>query len=983
MDQVFRITWLTTSCPCKDPRPASKTSSSSNTPLRDLSPSAPLNSLQGTRDGGVNPKLESNGSLKQAESVENLSHTSRRSSSRSRTNSDKLNPTTTDTADPTSKRPTWIRSLSSKFSSSQSPASNSPPNTQAKRAPSPSPAKPPRRETTSTFPEDGDDEHEEVLEPYVPQHPKGSSFFSSALRRLSSSAPSAATKSSSSGFVCPRQTLNVDKGRERCQIKDLDQKKLRRVAFSVDVEVAGVSRYMDEQSSTDTATKLREKKIKERSEGEALKTSHRPTGQHATGSEDSVIGNQERKDSGTSIDDIFENEMMAAAKQHETDAVNKRRIEKQDARRRSSEDALAAAAEAKTALGQNGAAAPTVKQPKPMAYPPRPQDRPTIDPLRMYRRCCQLREAPVLKRISEQLGASKPLEYETPGVVEVLDLNSSRMQLNDIICLADWLAIVPVKKLLLDHAGVTDESLRVVLAGLLAVKPPGFNKRKRETSSPTRHHEQKPNRTPGVIEKLSLKGNVKITAIGWKHLFLFMNMSRSIRSLDMSLTSFASSPAEASTLADLMYRSLVSRLGGSRFEELILSSCKLTSEAVCKIADAATVIGLNRLGLAKSQLDHKALHCIAKYIESGKCIGLDIGANDLGDPKSIMILTATLTSTNPFMYLSLANCNMSPASLDQLLPPLRVLPDFRFLDLSHNREIFTEHARALATLRKYIVQLRSLRRLHLVDVAMSPAQAIGIAEILPEVRNLNHISFMENPEIKALASATDLASQEDACALYASIMVACRVSKTLLAVDIDSPNAEANEVVSAMAKQVIAYCLRNVGRYTAADAMSSSDPASVIPDAVDPSLEVQQPDVLAHIVGDSNGSYPRQDGQGEIGPDQDYIVGGTGVVKALNYVLGQQTQDLRRVSLVNGPLDANSPIMDPSVGKRKARELSKSLLNSARQIRTRLHPAMLREAKKGDEMASRKLSKIQLQLPLLTILLRPSPIPRYHITRYY
>ena len=41
--------------------------------------------------------------------------------------------------------------------------------------------------------------------------------------------------------------MNIDPYRDRCPLSDLDQKKLRRVAFCVDVEIAGAAQYVEEE----------------------------------------------------------------------------------------------------------------------------------------------------------------------------------------------------------------------------------------------------------------------------------------------------------------------------------------------------------------------------------------------------------------------------------------------------------------------------------------------------------------------------------------------------------------------------------------------------------------------------------------------------------------------------------------------------------------------------------------------------------------
>lgn len=107
-------------------------------------------------------------------------------------------------------------------------------------------------------------------------------------------------------------------------------------------------------------------------------------------------------------------------------------------------------------------------------------------------------------------------------------------------------------------------------------------------------------------------------------------------------------------------------------------------------------------------------------------------------------------------------------------------------------------------------------------------------------------------------------------------------------------------------------------------------------------------------------------------PDEDYIVGGTGVVRALQYVLGDRSDPNRRHSgsvpgtPISGPITPRErPESSAGLGvhqkqsekerKGKAKEMSKNLLLSARKIRSRLQPAIAREAREGDEMSYRRL----------------------------
>lgn len=847
----------------------------------------------------------------------------------------------------------WIRNLSSKFSSqektptlaSQSAGSQAA-STTAKGVPTSTPAVSERAAANAQ------------QDPSVSQQSKpNSSFLSSALRRLSSSNnTSAPAKPAPTGTVCPRRLLNVDKQRERCRVPELKEARLRRVAFSVDVEVAGVSRYIEESEAVEPATKARDKKIQARSEGEALKNPKTVVERKETGETASSIVNgpaSPQRSSLGSVDDMLENELLAAAKKQEhRESIARRRQEKEEKRKQQAVEGDSTAMDSSSDL-------PNLRPPPidtgRRSFSSQVEDRPTTDPLRMYRRCCQLREAPVLKRISEQLSNMKP-EVEKTGYVPVLDLNGSRLQLTDFCCLGDWLAIVPVKKLLMDNANLSDEGLRIVLAGLLSTRPPDTGKSKSPLPSPAQRKENNVRRPHGVIEKLSLRLNHKITVEGWKHLCLFLNLSSSLRAIDVSLTPLprlerpadgTETPNATASLATILRDAIATRPSKfSRIEELILSECKLSTDDVGKVVDAACIGRIDRLGLAKNDLKADGIEHVKRFAMSEGCGGIDLGGNDLRD--SLATLVSALHPKSPLYALCLANCNLDATALAKLLPTLAQLPDMRVLILSHNRDLF-KSPNSVGFVRKYLPKYRKLRRIDLTDVSLSPQDAIAIADILPDVRNLNHVGVGENPEIRRLSTAPDAASQEEACALYGSLMVAVRISKTLMAVEIEVPSKESSDIVQALAKQIVAYAFRNVERYTATDAIYSDDPASKIPDTIEEGKDVPVPDLLLHLVGNAEDDVDHP-GELDIKKHPDYIMGGTGVVKALSYVLGQKTDDFRRMS---GAFSGNSSPSHPSTPgseEQNAREMSRNLLNSARKIRARLQLTMVKEGESADEL---------------------------------
>jgi hypothetical protein len=206
---------------------------------------------------------------------------------------------------------------------------------------------------------------------------------------------------------------------------------------------------------------------------------------------------------------------------------------------------------------------------------------------------------------------------------------------------------------------------------------------------------------------------------------------------------------------------------------------------------------------------------------------------------------------------------------------------------------------------------------------------------------------LENPKIEALAAAKDSATQEEACALYASFTAAVRVSRTLIAIDIDVPTADNNEVVKALASQIVAYSLHNLERGELV-ALSPAPEGAAGEDKYD----VPVPEILAHIVG---GNANEEDAQ--LVPDEDYVIGGTGVVKALGICLGNAESAMD--GLESRPTSgASTPVRRFSqapVGKRP-RDMSKNLLESARKIRVRLQPALVREDRAGNDLNYRMFS---------------------------
>ena len=875
-----------------------------------------------------------------------------------------------------SRRNSWISSLSSKFSSTPNspPPSHLPATASVAKTATVPLVEQPNPFGAAFTPGLKDARKQEAAAVQNSQLNKSShpSFIQNALRRFSSSGVGSLGKVAGSGGVVERKTMNIDPYRPRCGIPDLEPAKLRRVAFCVDVEIAGPAKYIEEEeegtrfpvgkSSQAQQEQTHRKKITD----ETLKSSE--------GEDLQITATKARETVKDGVITVSSEELDRPPSTVPTESETKEPTRKREKKKRSEEERKArkerkrneaiANGDVIADLWREGSSGSSPGSRAGVETPPKPQDRPTTDPLRIYRRCCQLRETCILKRITEQIALPSACPVATPGVLSLLDLSTYWMQLADLVTLSDYLAVVPVKRLILENCGLGDEAVRVILAGLLAVKTPEQAKHNKKLSKkcigPMRDRAEQ----LGVIEKLSLKNNPNIGREGWRYIACFMNMSRSLKAIDLSMIPCPQMPAPAGNfnssakvpknsnsaeIASLLQKAISEKLGGSSLEELVMAECNLDTDSIEKIVAGVIHCGITRLGLASNNLTSEGLAHVLRYLRTGKCQGLDLGGNDLRD--STQMLADSLDENNALYALSLADCKLSPKSLETLLPALVRLPNFRFIDLSHNHHLFDSKANALGLLRKYIPQFPILKRIHLLDVAMSSEQAIALAEVLPESPSLAHLNILENQPLSEVASAKDEASQEEACALYASLMAAVRVSSTIICIDIDVPGKDSSEVVKALAKQVVAYSLRNLERISLAE--NTETGIATTADSLASEKQVHVPDILMHLVGHEDGVAENHDSD-EPAPDDDYIVGGTGVVKALGVCLNRAADHRKSRSIGDSgavtPIQHFQEIEGNEESKGRAKEMSKNLLASARKIRVRLIPALIKEAKSGDMM---------------------------------
>ena len=156
---------------------------------------------------------------------------------------------------PIGRRNSWISNLSSKFSSGSTPPSQS----SLKSSPaSPKTTSPLDAHNPSALPTPQGSEEERKDDPslFTSTSPKDPPLFimlCASFRPILVGLP----KLNPNGAICPRRIMNIDQGRDRCKIAELNPAKLNRVAFCVDVEIAGIS-HRDADEDAPPTNQLRQ-----------------------------------------------------------------------------------------------------------------------------------------------------------------------------------------------------------------------------------------------------------------------------------------------------------------------------------------------------------------------------------------------------------------------------------------------------------------------------------------------------------------------------------------------------------------------------------------------------------------------------------------------------------------------------------------------------------------------------------------------------
>jgi hypothetical protein len=415
--------------------------------------------------------------------------------------------------------------------------------------------------------------------------------------------------------------LNKDSHRERCEIPGLDGNKLRKVSFCVDVEVAPC--HEDVEARKEARRKRREAKEKEKERLKQLKEDGMPE-----------IANCDGAGADTAPPPAPGDGQPVEKKQSGGEMPNGLAIPPVDEKNGNSPSPPSS--------GNEGSSGPTSTDRSTAEKSSKPRRRihpkPTTDPMKIYTQCCQLRETRVLPEVKEQL-----LKENCPAILQSMDLTGYRFQQADAVTFSDFLALVPIKRLILEDCDLTDEIVRMVLSALSAVKLIPTSDGSTENPKASEDKNEKHHR--GVIERLSLKKNPKIGRDGWRYISCFVHMSHSLKALDLSNITLPrplptlgrqNSPQDtpASDITGIFARALGERLCGHGLEELVMGYCDLSSEQLKLVLAGVGAGRTKRLGLEGNALTDDGLAMIGRWMKgtgggNGVCEALDLSHNNV------------------------------------------------------------------------------------------------------------------------------------------------------------------------------------------------------------------------------------------------------------------------------------------------------------------------------------------------------------------
>lgn len=377
----------------------------------------------------------------------------------------------------------------------------------------------------------------------------------------------------------------------------------------------------------------------------------------------------------------------------------------------------------------------------------------------IYTRCCHLREILPIPATLKQL-------KNKTKVLPVLKLLNPKPTLIDVLSFSDFIAITPINAIIFDNVTMTTEMLQHFLSSIVNNK---------------------------FVEKLSLR-NVPIDELGWKFLCKFLSMSQSIKKLDISQQRIKSdtkkSCIRSSMNWNLFIQSLITRGG---IEELVINGCKLTDETFKDLIENAVRLSTYRLGIASIELNQFKANIVADWItdEKSKCVGVDVAFNDLSKGQLIPFINAFYKGNLKLIFFSLNSTKLTDIDqTSELIRSLSYVKTLRFLDLSSLPDLFPG---IISRLKKYLPQFPNLKRIHFDLNELSSLSIGAIADILPKIEGLVHVSFLGNRDINHGSAAT----------LYTAV----KLSRTIFTLDLDY-----DLIPDALSQRIAFYLMRNMDK---------------------------------------------------------------------------------------------------------------------------------------------------------------------------
>lgn len=387
----------------------------------------------------------------------------------------------------------------------------------------------------------------------------------------------------------------------------------------------------------------------------------------------------------------------------------------------------------------------------------------------IYTRCCHLREIlPIPATLKQLKNKSKPLE--------VLKLLNPRPTLIDVLSFSDFISLIPINTIIFDNVTMTTEMLKHFLASLMKNK---------------------------ALEKLSLR-NVAIDELGWKYLCKFLSTNLTIKKLDISQQRIKSDTPKncirSSMNWNIFIQSIVQRGG---IEELVINGCKLSDENFESLINNAVILSTCRLGVASCELNLFKTEVINKWISSpnSKIMGVDLAFNDLSNGQLRPFIDTFNKCDSKLVFFSLNSTKLVDVEeTAELLKSLINIKTLRFLDLSSLPDLFPG---IISRLNKYLPLFPNLKRIHFDLNELSIQSIIAIAEILPKINQLVHVSFLGNKKI----------NHECAASLYTAI----KKSKSIFTLDIDY-----DLIPDKLSQKIAFYLMKNMDRTVRPEIAASS-----------------------------------------------------------------------------------------------------------------------------------------------------------------